>query len=53
VLRCSQERLSEGGRGREVPAGTYTVVDSDPQTWSTNERANGLGLVTVLGTYDK
>lgn len=37
----------------QLPAGAYTVVDSDPSTWSTNERANGLGFVTVLGTYTK
>lgn len=35
----------------EIPAGTYTVMDSDPKTWSTNERANGLGFVTIMGTY--
>jgi hypothetical protein len=35
----------------QIPAGTYTVIDSDPKTWSTNERANGLGFVTVLGNY--
>jgi len=35
----------------EVPAGTYTVMDSDPGTWSTNDQAKGLGFVTVLGTY--
>jgi len=35
----------------KVPAGTYTVVDSDPSTWSTNDAAEGLGFVTVFGTY--
>jgi hypothetical protein len=35
----------------QIPAGTYTVVDSDPGTWSTNEQANGLGFVTILGTF--
>ena len=35
----------------EVPAGTYTVMDSDPSTWSTNDQAEGLGFATVLGTY--
>jgi hypothetical protein len=35
----------------KVPAGTYTVVDSDPGTWSTNQQANGLGFVTILGTF--
>jgi hypothetical protein len=37
----------------QLPAGTYTVIDSDPKTWSTNEKANGLGFVTVLGMYSK
>jgi hypothetical protein len=35
----------------EVPAGTYTVIDSGPGTWSTNDRAKSLGFVTVLGVY--
>jgi hypothetical protein len=34
-----------------VPAGTYTVTDSGPGTWSTNDQAKGLGFVTVTGTY--
>ena len=35
----------------EVPAGTYTVIDSGPGTWSTNDRAKSLGFATVLGVY--
>jgi hypothetical protein len=35
----------------QVPAGTYTVVDSDPGTWSTNSRAKGLGFSTVWVVY--
>jgi hypothetical protein len=31
----------------DVPAGTYTIVDSDPSTWSTNSKAGGLGFATV------
>lgn len=31
----------------EVPAGTYTIVDSDPSTWSTNSEAGGIGFATV------
>ena len=31
----------------EVPAGTYTIVDSDPSTWSTNSKAGGMGFATV------
>jgi hypothetical protein len=36
-----------------VPAGTYTVVDSSPQTWSTNDRAKGLGFTTLWVAYAK
>jgi hypothetical protein len=35
----------------DIPAGTYTVVDSDPGTWSTNSRAKGLGFSTVWVAY--
>ena len=35
----------------EVPAGTYTIVDSSPGTWSSNGRAKGLGFVTVMAAY--
>jgi hypothetical protein len=35
----------------QLPAGTYTVVDSGMSTWSTNAQAKGLGFVTVMGTY--
>jgi hypothetical protein len=34
-----------------VPAGTYKVVDSDPSTWSTNDKAKGLGFTTVVVVY--
>jgi hypothetical protein len=34
-----------------LPAGTYTVVDSGPKTWSTNGAAKGLGFCTVNVTY--
>ncbi|TLM80674.1 MAG: hypothetical protein FDZ75_08195, partial [Actinobacteria bacterium] len=27
----------------KIPAGTYTIVDSSPGTWSTNDTAKGLG----------
>jgi hypothetical protein len=33
----------------DVPAGTYTIVDSDPSTWSTNSKAGGKGFATVNG----
>lgn len=35
----------------QVPAGTYTIVDSGPETWSTNAKAKGFGFVTVMGYY--
>jgi hypothetical protein len=34
-----------------LPAGTYTVVDSDPGTWSTNDAAKGIGFSTVMVVY--
>lgn len=34
-----------------LPAGTYTVIDSDPGTWSTNDQAGGVGFTTVQVTY--
>ncbi len=35
----------------KLPAGTYTVVDSDPGTWSTNDKANGVGFAIVNVAY--
>jgi hypothetical protein len=32
-----------------VPAGRYSVLDSDPSTWSWNARTGGAGVVTVEG----
>ncbi len=32
-----------------IPAGTYTVIDSDPNTWSQNSESNGEGFVQVFG----
>lgn len=34
----------------EIPAGTYTVVNSNPGTWSHNEESGGLGFCYVKGT---
>ena len=31
----------------EVPAGTYTIVDSDPTSWAQNTGSNGLGMSQV------
>jgi hypothetical protein len=32
-----------------LPAGTYTVVDSDPSTWSQNGESDGAGMTTIKG----
>lgn len=34
----------------KIPAGTYTVVNSNPKTWSHNEESGGLGFCHVKGT---
>ncbi len=33
----------------ELPAGTYTVLDSDPATWSQNRDTGGRGITWVYG----
>jgi hypothetical protein len=33
-----------------VPAGTYTIIDSDPGTWSQNSKSNGFGFATIQGS---
>ncbi len=33
----------------EIPAGTYTVTDSDPATWSWNDETGGMGAVIMMG----
>jgi hypothetical protein len=37
---------------QQLPAGTYTVVDSDPATWSQNGETDGRGIVLVKGVRD-
>src|SRR5262249_10610588 len=32
-----------------IPAGTYTIVDSDHATWSWNEKSNKMGMSKVKG----
>lgn len=34
-----------------LPAGTYTVLDSDPNTWSQNVQSGGRGFAIVRGLY--
>ncbi len=33
----------------ELPAGNYTVIDSDPETWAQNLESRGQGFVDVYG----
>lgn len=33
-----------------LPSGTYTIIDSDPATWSANEGTSGSGMFWVNGT---
>ena len=35
-----------------LPAGTYTVTDSDPYTWSVNDGTRGAGMFWVTGYQD-
>lgn len=32
-----------------IPAGTYTIVDSEPATWAQNTQSGGKGFVTIKG----
>lgn len=32
-----------------LPPGTYTVIDSDPDTWAQNSESNGEGFVAISG----
>jgi len=34
-----------------LPAGTYTVIDSDPATWARNAQSAGRGMVEIKGAY--
>jgi len=33
-----------------IPAGTYTIIDSDPATWSQNQQSGGRGMAEVKAT---
>ena len=33
-----------------IPAGTYTIIDSDPSTWSQNQQSEGRGMAEVKAT---
>lgn len=34
-----------------LPAGTYTILDSDPRTWSHNAQSGGRGFAIVRGSF--
>jgi hypothetical protein len=36
----------------DLPAGSYTVVDSDPATWSQNDGTGGKGMVWAKGWFE-
>jgi hypothetical protein len=36
----------------ELPAGTYTIVDSDPSTWAQNAGTRGAGMASAEGYRD-
>jgi len=33
----------------ELPAGTYTIIDSDPSTWAQNAASSGAGMASAEG----
>jgi hypothetical protein len=37
--------------GTEIPPGRYTIVDSDPSTWSWADDTNGRGITEVYGIW--
>jgi hypothetical protein len=39
----------EVNREIRLPAGTYTVIDSDPSTWAQNSQSGGKGMVEIRG----
>lgn len=39
----------EVNRNINLPAGTYTVIDSDPSTWAQNSASGGKGMVEIRG----
>ncbi len=36
----------------ELPAGTYTIIDSDPATWAQNAGSHGAGMAILEGYRD-
>jgi hypothetical protein len=36
----------------DLPAGSYTVIDSDPATWSQNTETKGVGMMWVKGWWE-
>jgi probable HAF family extracellular repeat protein len=39
--------------GITLPAGTYTIIDPDPATWSQNDGSGGSGFARVVGSIKK
>jgi hypothetical protein len=35
--------------GLDLPAGSYTVLDSDPATWAYNSESGNSGIVSIVG----
>lgn len=35
-----------------LPAGSYTVVDSDPATWAQNNMSGGSGMTSIEGSFE-
>ena len=42
----------EVGPNVVIPAGTYTIIDSDPSTWACNSGSGGRGMALVKSTPD-
>lgn len=36
---------------QNIPAGSYTIIDSDPATWSQNQETKGKGMTWMNGIY--
>ena len=39
--------------GIELPAGSYTLLDSDPASWSRNPARGNMGIATIFGSAPK
>jgi hypothetical protein len=48
-FRTPPARVTPGAQYPVLPAGTYTVIDSDPATWSQDQGSGGQGFALVKG----